>query len=328
LCPVTRLRGAENSPLPPFPSVHPPQSRSRSRDSYYSSDSGGEEERENRPPRPSSSSHQLGGPKASPRAPRDGGADKPRDRDRDRGRFGRGGRQEDGEATLAALKEMLQTLHGINEAMPDHQGFLPEELAARVNCPDPALWQEVYTGARIRPNKSNRLYRSRVLYLISYLERRLGLPLSRPPFPRRSSGQPSDRGTDRRFGDRGNDNDRIHQGRERGARHSYPPAGASSAFSSSSRRDGARDAGRERGEASTEEVEEQMESAEPTPFLAIHHLPRYPSVQFSSDKGLDRFLLLLLYYLTPFLPESGRVHLLFGFLPQDNRRRLMGNRKG
>lgn len=210
---------------------------------------------------------------------------------------------------MAALKEVLATLKGINEAMPDHQGFLPEELAARVGCPDPALWQEVYTEARIRPNKSNRLYRSRILYLIAYLERRLGLPLSRPPFPVGSSRRGGDRDGSRggRYGDRGDrdggrgdrgrygdrDGGRGHYGRggEAGGRGERDRGdrggdryGASARWEEGGGRGGERDGERggeqQRHERENEVVEEQMESVEATPFLAIHHLPRYWSCPF------------------------------------------------
>ncbi len=293
----------------PLHACHLP-AQSRSRDSRYSTDSrggGAEEGRENRPPRGQQQQQQQkgqGGAKGGKAAgsPHRGGGG----RERERGGGGGRGRKEDGEATVAALKELLQRLHGVNESMPDHQGFLPEELAARVNCPDPALWQEVYTEARIRPNKSNRLYRSRVLYLITYLERRLGLPLSRPPFPPRHQGrdrQGGDRDANangggpgrgppsaRHGGERYGEREQRGHGGNGGNRHPYPSAAGSS---SSSRRDGrdaqdgrdrrpereSRGEGREEQEEAPLVVEEQMESAEPTPFLAIHNLPRYSLVR-------------------------------------------------
>lgn len=305
------------------PSTNPQShSRSLSRDSYYS-DGGADGERKNRAPRGngdgggrrySSGGHQGQGGKHGGSG--SGGAGR---EGKKGGRLGR----EDGEATVAALKEVLGSLKGINEGMPDHQGFLPEELAARVNCPDPALWQEVYTEARIRPNKSNRLYRSRVLYLIAYLERRLGFPFSRPPFStsRRSGGGGG--GGGRYGGDRDGGRGRFGGGDREGGRPGlYGRGGASEAgglgdrdrrgsdrYSSSSRRGDWEEGGRrgQRGggehhpqaqqqqqwqERESEAVEEQMESVEPTPFLAIHHLPRYWSFWFLSYL-VDGLLLLV-----------------------------------
>lgn len=127
---------------------------------------------------------------------------------------------------------MLRRLEQVNETMADETGFYPEDLKDKVNCADPDLWVHVYKEAEIRPNKSGRLYRSRVLKLIRYVERRLGFGRGRRPYTAGSS------------------------------RETTGPAAGLSA----------------RNRAvfvhHRQQAEEQMESEEPTPFLAFYNLSR------------------------------------------------------
>lgn len=163
--------------------------------------------------------------------------------------------------TVEILKQTLATLLELDGSMSPERGFYPDDLRVKLSL-SPPLWEEIYDGAKIVPNRSNRLYRSRVRRLIWYVEARLGLPSSlralRPGEGlegKRMAGEGGGGGYGRRNGEKKEGYERLG-GRRGDERARMPDAGAASAA------------------AAEELVEEQMECEEPTPFVAIKNLSR------------------------------------------------------
>lgn len=179
----------------------------------------------------------------------------------------------DDAAKTAELKRVLEKLLDVNENMSDSRGFYPDQLRETLDMA-PRLWEEIYDGANIVPNAANRLYRSRVRRLISYIEKRLGLPSSYRGQGRWSGGAGSSNGNGAPWEDRGDrPSDRGWYGarrreeEDRGGRdgdaghygNPQPPRGGDRFVEE---------------KAVEEPVEKQMECYEPTPFVAIKNLSR------------------------------------------------------
>eukprot|EP00624_Nannochloropsis_granulata_P003843 evm.model.NODE_29396_length_7183_cov_26.084923.1 len=72
---------------------------------------------------------------------------------------------DDDAETVEILKQTLATLLELDGSMSPERGFYPDDLRVKLSL-SPPLWEEIYDGAKIVPNRSNRLYRSRVRRLI------------------------------------------------------------------------------------------------------------------------------------------------------------------
>jgi hypothetical protein len=184
--------------------------------------------------------------------------------------------------TIEILNATLIKLLELDGSMSPDRGFYPDDLRVKLSL-SPRLWEEIYDGAGIVPNRSNRLYRSRVRRLVWYVEARLGLPCSLKPLraeeggrgggmlERRGGGRGGRREEEERVGHYGwgkeggreeRDRERRGGGRRGEERERVPAAVAVSSSSAAS------------AAAAAEVVEEQMECEEPTPFVAIKNLSR------------------------------------------------------
>lgn len=191
-------------------------------------------------------------------------------------------RREDPADVVEELTGALDKLLEIEETMTLHRGYAPDNLQKNIGI-SPRLWDEIYEKARIIPSRGNRLYRSRVRRLVTYLERRLNLPTRLLPYPeeqrremqeyargrsssparRPSRGQGArDAGDKRDFERRLPSVDRQARdrpGQEEYSRHRVDPPPP--------RKPAGVDAGASR-------VAKQMECEEVTPFVAIRNLSR------------------------------------------------------
>ena len=185
--------------------------------------------------------------------------------------------------TIKILNATLIKLLELDGIMSADRGFYPDDLRVKLSLA-PRLWEEIYDGAGIVPNRSNRLYRSRVRRLVWYVEARLGLPCSLKPL---RAGEGLEGGGRAMVGERR----REEEGEEE--REGHYKWGREGGREDRERRGGRRVEERERervpaaaavapaGTAAEEVVEEQMGCHEPTPFVAIKNLSRC---------GLDEYL--------------------------------------